>query len=557
MKVARTVVFIFLLVVGSYVMAQPHQDAEPVGKVVFTAGDAFLQSASGEKSTGAAGTPIYVGTTLSTAANAHMHVQMMDGALLMLRPESSIRLAYYTVDLVNPGNTKILLDMEKGVVRSVTGKGGQANKQGFRLNTPVAAIGIRGTDFTVLASQSISSVSLQAGGIIVSPFSSLCPRYTVGACGGTEAVMLTASDQQMLAEVREDKAVRVPKVNAALVPDQIAPAHPAEEKSLQESRGGASVNVPDVRQKEPAKTDAGGSQSTASTGGSAVPASASNASSPTSKLDASSSTASTDSGNKDTNSNNVAGAAQIKLVSSSGEFLSQGATAEVAPLSPVTAEVGPKESVTSELVSRVITEKTLDDNVKTLVGEMEGQGNSIVPPSPAVPPVKTEPVQPQPFYWGRWARYAGTPEQAIALDRAKSRQIFATNRVYLLADAEEGAPQLPKSGKVSFDLDKWDASVLKNGDLTPVTVSDASLDADFDQNRFKTGMRISSSTLDDGSLMLHAEGGLSPEKGTFQSESASSNMSVSGAFSNNANHAAYVFHDVESDIFGVTSWKQK
>lgn len=530
------------------------QGVTPVGKVIFATGSTLLQTESGQSQAGTAGMSVYVGQTLSTQVGGHLHVQMIDGALLVLRPESSVKIAYYTVDMVHPSNTKILLDMQKGVVRSVTGKGGQANKQGFRLNTPVAAIGIKGTDFTVLASQSISSVSLKEGGVIVSPFSSLCPRYTVGACSGSNTVLLTASDQQMLAEVREDKAVRVPKVSAVLVPDQVAPVHPAEEKSLQESRDTVSLPPPMTQQVDSAKTGSGANggvkQTDSSSSGSVVPAaSASNASSSAGKLE-SSSTSSSDS------SGNVAGAGQVKLVSSSGEFLSQGATAEVAPLSPVTTEVGPKESVTSELVSRVITEKTLDDNVKALTGGMEEQKGS-VPASPVTPPVKAEPIQPQPFYWGRWARYAGTPEQAIALDRAKSRQIFATNRVYLLADSEEGVPQLPKSGKVSFALDKWEANTLKDGDLTPVLVSDASLDADFDQNRFKTGLRVSSSALHDDSLMLHAEGSLSPEKGTFQSETAVSNMTVSGAFSNNANHAAYEFHDVENEIFGVTNWKQK
>lgn len=46
---------------------------------LFSTGGGTLQFESGTQVKGEAGTPVYVGQTLSTGTGSHMHVQMMDG----------------------------------------------------------------------------------------------------------------------------------------------------------------------------------------------------------------------------------------------------------------------------------------------------------------------------------------------------------------------------------------------------------------------------------------------------------------------------------------------
>ncbi len=572
MKFTPAILCMFLSLSGSFAMADAASEAQPVGKVIFATGGASLQPEAGAAVQGQTGTPVYEGEMLSTGAGSHMHVQMMDGALLVLRPESAIRIAYYHVDLAQPANTKILLDMQKGVIRSVTGKGGKANKQGFRLNTPVAAIGIKGTDFTVLADANLSSVTLREGGVAVSPFSSVCQRYAVGACSGAQTVMLTAADQQMLAEVHAAKAVLVPKTSAVAVPDTIAPAHPEEVKSLKESKEApvtssqsatpAATTGSTTQASQTASSSTPSTQTNAATG---TATSATTATTPTAGTVAvkAGSTLESTSGltggsaatEKTTNSPD---STKLALISSSEAALSSmsnlsgsiketamgGATAEVASLASVAAEVGPKESVTSELASRVVAEKTLGETVDT-----------VLTPAP-VPVVTSIPAKPQPFFWGRWASYAENPEQVIVRDPVKNKQIFAANQVYLLADGEAGAPQLPKSGKVTFALDKGEAGILAGDRLVSASISNASLEANFDNNRFKTGLTVNSDVLKNGAVALQAEGGLSPGSGVFRSDSVASNMNVSGAFSDNADHAGYEFSDPANNIVGVTTWNR-
>jgi hypothetical protein len=571
-KLTHAILFMFLSLSGSFAMAETALEAQPVGKVIFATGGASLQPESGAAVKGQVGTPVYEGEMLSTGAASHMHIQMMDGALLVLRPESAIRIAYYHVDLVQPANTKILLDMQKGVIRSVTGKGGKANKQGFRLNTPVAAIGIKGTDFTVLATANLASITLREGGVAVSPFSSLCPRYAVGACSGSQTVMLTAADQQMLAEVRAAKAVRVPKINAEVVPDKVAPVHPAEEKSLQDAKdapitigsttstGSATPVVTSTSTQASNSTPTGTSTTqqgstqtgtatatTGNTAGSTTLVKSGN----TQSVPASIAGGNAESASSVSGLTNVGGVSSDKVKVSdevkfapAGAGLSSGPTAEVASLSPVTAEVGPKDSVTSELASRIVAEKT------------PGAINAALTPPVSTPAVSDPtPAKPQPFYWGRWSSYAENPEQVIVRDPVKNKQIFAANQVYLLADGEAGAPQLPKSGKVAFNLDKGEAGILKEGTFVKASISAASLEANFDNNRFKTGLTVNSDMLTGGAVALTAEGGLSPSTGTFRNDTALSTMSVSGALSEGAQHAAYEFNDPNNNIVGVTSWQ--
>lgn len=82
------------------------------------------------------------------------------------------------------------------------------------MNTPVAAIGISGTDFTVFTDRQKSSVSIRQGGVVVSPFTDGCDRAALGACDGSQVVRLFASNQQALAEVNAAHASLVNKADA-------------------------------------------------------------------------------------------------------------------------------------------------------------------------------------------------------------------------------------------------------------------------------------------------------------------------------------------------------
>jgi hypothetical protein len=235
-KLLQVFLFAILLSFGTQVMSQT-SGPEPVGKVMWSVGKAYLKSAQGDVAV-TSGTPVFEGQTIFTKAGGNANLAMMDGGFLSVRSDSSLTIKLYHVDFANPANTRILLEAGKGVLRSITGKGGQMNKEGFRLNTPVAAIGIRGTDFTVFTDDTESRVTLRSGAVVVSPFSALCTKESVGACVGIQSVMLMARDQQVMADVNiaEQKATLIEKGRGVATPDIIAPPHPKEDANAQETK---------------------------------------------------------------------------------------------------------------------------------------------------------------------------------------------------------------------------------------------------------------------------------------------------------------------------------
>jgi hypothetical protein len=574
MKLVRAIVFIFLTMIGSLVMAQPNSPDQPVGKVIFATGSAYANQVAMQS-----GSPIYVGQTLSTAGNGHLHIRMIDGAFISLRPSSSAKVAVYTIDLEEPANTHIRIDVQHGVVRSVTGKGGEKNHSAFRLNTPVAAIGIRGTDFIVYTDAISSVVDLRQGGIEMTPFSDTCSP--MGTCAGHDSVTLIDRNPGLLAEVHaaQQKASRVNKVSAAVVPDKVEPAHPAESNSLKQAKEepivisstpAAEVRTTgtspvDGKKEASANTVVGSSQS--SNTGAVAPASATVAGGKTGGTAASMVNESVNGSESVTSASTVktpvsaapSVASPTTLVSASSSSLaaaSVGATVDVASIAPVTSDVGPKGSVTSELASRVISQATTDGSIKAV--EKEITAVAVPTPIPAlVSAVPSVDAKAQPFYWGRWTSYAENAEQNIVRDPARNKQVFAANTVMLLASKENSAPTLPKSGVVNFKQDKAEAHLLQGGALYDARVSNPALAINFDQNNFTTSLDVSSTQLISGTEHLRATGTLDANTGTLRSSGAAdSNMTISGDVSDAASHAAYLFNQDKTGIVGAISWVQ-
>ena len=51
------------------------------------------------------------------------------------------------IDEANPSDSQVKLNLIEGTARAVSGEAAKAAKERFRLNTPIAAIGVRGTDY--------------------------------------------------------------------------------------------------------------------------------------------------------------------------------------------------------------------------------------------------------------------------------------------------------------------------------------------------------------------------------------------------------------------------
>ena len=155
---------------------------------------------------------------------------MADGGLLVLRPQSRLSVDTWKFDPNAPALSEIKYTLTEGVTRYVSGKGAQAAKESFRLNTPLAAIGVRGTDFTALAGADITLVSVRSGGVVVGAFGTGCTPESAGPCSGDKTAELFATrDSDKLLQVRRGDVVpRLIDATLTNSPEKVRPAAPGE-----------------------------------------------------------------------------------------------------------------------------------------------------------------------------------------------------------------------------------------------------------------------------------------------------------------------------------------
>jgi hypothetical protein len=220
-----------LIVVCSVALAaQVH--AGEAGKVIFTAGATHIA-----ERTGAEGAAVNEGELLSTGADGFLYVKTVDNGLFILRPNTKARIVAYQVDKRDPSNTHVKLELLSGVARSKSGDAVKLARQNFRFNTPVAAIGVRGTDFTVVTDADTSRVTVLSGRVIVSGFGGGCSPEGGGPCEGAASRELSAAQRGQLLQVRRGQGAPQLLQGSAGAPDQVAP--PRADEPIAKTSGGA------------------------------------------------------------------------------------------------------------------------------------------------------------------------------------------------------------------------------------------------------------------------------------------------------------------------------
>lgn len=117
------------------------------GKVEFVHGAASIVDSLGNAREASKGSQFDEGETLLTA-DGRMQVKFIDGGYISLQPNTSFKVEEYHYNGREDGSERGIFRLVKGGLRAITGVIGHANKPNYRMDTPVATIGIRGTEFT-------------------------------------------------------------------------------------------------------------------------------------------------------------------------------------------------------------------------------------------------------------------------------------------------------------------------------------------------------------------------------------------------------------------------
>lgn len=162
-------------------LAMAAEDGQ-VGVVSLVLGKAARQAPDGAAEAIERGKPIFVGDQITTSSNGHVHIRFIDDALVSVRPGSQLLIERYDFNPANPELSAVKFRLEEGITRSISGEAAKNARERFRLNTPIAAIGVRGTDFVVSTDSASTRAQVYEGVIVLAPYSEVCSVDALGPC---------------------------------------------------------------------------------------------------------------------------------------------------------------------------------------------------------------------------------------------------------------------------------------------------------------------------------------------------------------------------------------
>jgi|GEM_PF-1392935 len=185
MKAFRRLVFIGValpaLLLPMAVAAQATGGKAAAGKVVLLAGQITAVNQSGQVRKLAKDDPVFAGEIINSGIGSYVNLRFSDGGFFLLRPETRFQIEDYQYGGPDPSTAKAdqkiapaqgapaptvaaplvtaakgttsqtsraFFRLVKGGFRSVSGLIGKVSREDYRISTPVATIGIRGTLFT-------------------------------------------------------------------------------------------------------------------------------------------------------------------------------------------------------------------------------------------------------------------------------------------------------------------------------------------------------------------------------------------------------------------------
>jgi hypothetical protein len=122
--------------------------AAGAGKVMFANGDVQVERA-GKLQPLAKGAEIAPGDTIVTGADGRVQLLMADGDRMALRTNTRFRVDEFKApaSAAQPETGRSFYSLLKGGFRAVTRSLGRRGQDSYRVKTPVATIGIRGTAY--------------------------------------------------------------------------------------------------------------------------------------------------------------------------------------------------------------------------------------------------------------------------------------------------------------------------------------------------------------------------------------------------------------------------
>ncbi len=123
------------------------QAADGAANLVASRGEVLATSSDVQRSL-TQGDPVFVEDQVTTGDQSFAILQFIDGAKVTVRPNSKLIIEQY---IFNGGaDDAATLNLLEGGLRIITGAMTKSQPESYKVKTPVALLGVRGTEFAIM-----------------------------------------------------------------------------------------------------------------------------------------------------------------------------------------------------------------------------------------------------------------------------------------------------------------------------------------------------------------------------------------------------------------------
>ena len=509
---------ILLLLCHWAAQAAPATPARPaVASVSLSVGDVRRVSAVGTAAPLAAGALIAEGDRIITGHNAVAILVFTDEGRISLRANSELIVKHYRLDPTG-ADTRLEFELLHGAVRQISGQAARKQPERYRLNTPIATIGVRGTDFLAKTSDTALETYIQEGKIVVLPSLTSCSgQAQAGTCAPFAS--MSAADEARYLKVTLGGSLERRILGGA---------------DVERLFGLSQIKTPTTSTSTPATTAT--ATATATTAASTPPAQ------PTKMADT---------------MRQPDSAPASALVSPVSTGIS---TATPEAWAGNMREVSATENNTK--ITFIAFNKTTEPQATPVVVPVIVPPVLVPPvvvPPVAVPPVVTlTPDNTRQLIWGKFSYAEQLPLQLLApyATAADGRSVtvgeISQHALWRTLGGPTTSPAL--KGEVQFDLRSGEAYLEQGTQRLPATITKPTLAINFDQATFTSSLTLTQAQT--GSVPLQVAGKLNDE-GIFVGTAPG--QRVAGAISYDGKEAGFLFNrDNALGVFkGITLWNTR
>jgi hypothetical protein len=139
--------FAVFFLTGLVVFSTGLQAADGTATLVASRGEVVATTAGVERSL-TQGDAVYIEDQVTTGDKSFAILQFIDGAKVTVRPNSKLVIEEY---VFNGGDQDAAtLSLMEGGLRVITGVMAKTTPESYKVKTPVALMGVRGTDFSIM-----------------------------------------------------------------------------------------------------------------------------------------------------------------------------------------------------------------------------------------------------------------------------------------------------------------------------------------------------------------------------------------------------------------------